>query len=311
MDVFTFLNMKELKTEPTHRIQYIFGSSTIRNEELFIEPNILTNVFVSGLANFFISLKLDESDMTTLNSNSTNPTLYAKCIRFYGRYWRRYMDKLSHETTGHGLGGSFYLNQEFKADTEPPLRQLQDGHNYKNYTDEWLGTFQKIIDEHMDPDQRTFYSELLVSIINAKDTFATDTYTNINERPDWIKLITNLYIKYKANKGWKYTDYLTAFIPNPATPPTTPATPPTTPAFTFPSGTPSGTSSGTLDLPIAGTEITPKILLSRMDPAFISFMLHFLTVLRQNEKLYHDSLPDKQPEFVTKFGPPIAKMNEA
>jgi hypothetical protein len=35
--------------------------------------------------------------------------------------------------------------------------------------------------EHMDPDQRTFYSELLVSIINATDTFATDTYTNIND----------------------------------------------------------------------------------------------------------------------------------
>ena len=310
-DVFTFLNLNrpvDMMGGPTRRstdrITYLFTTYKISNEEMFLEPTILKNMFVHGLASLFISMKRNEDDIVLIAplKASSGFEQYKSMIHFIGRFWRRYIDKDCNKYTGHGVGGSFYLEQEYKGIDEDIQKDSTNKYTANSYTKTWEGTFLKMIDIRDDTEDLTFYSKL-VDVLCTKNTSKEATklnsreYKDKNNRNMWIDFIVDLFLLYK----------------------TTPITRKTVMDFIVSSsaGTAAAAANGfipgvLLKVAYPGTEVTPEKLLTKLAPEYISFMLHFLTVLRQNEKQYYDALPaDKQPEFVAKFGSPIKEMNEA
>jgi hypothetical protein len=300
-DVFTFLNFDTPTRGKTERITYLFDNRDIDNEEMFLEPTILKNTFVHGLANRFISMKLDNTDIS--NISKLKSPQYDPMTRFLGRVWRRYVDKEAVRYTGHGVGGSFYLNQEFKGTTDDD-RHTSPVDNYaEKYVGTWEGTFDKLINlRYQEEEGRTFYSKLIDRLcIKTEQTLNTDKeYKDIKDRGLWIDFIVDLSIYYMEHKSVRCKTLL-EFIVGTGAAATTAA--PADAGFI---------KAEMLDKKYADTNVTPAQLLLKLAPEFLSFLLHFMTILSQNEKLYYDSLPtDKQSEFVEKFGQPIANMNEA
>jgi hypothetical protein len=287
-DVFTFLNLARPREGlSTDRITYLFTSYRISHEEMFLEPTILKNMFVHGLTSLFISMKQNEDDIALiapLRSSSGN-TQYKNMIRFIGRFWRRYIDKDCNKYTGHGIGGSFYLEQEYKEDTPTPK-----------------GTFDEMVNIRDSTEDLTFYSKF-VDVLCAKKTSGETTKLNSREYKDskdrntWIDFIVDLFLLYKTEPITRKS--VMEFIVR-------------DPAGTTGSAPRGFIPNELLKVAYPGTEVTPEKLLTKLAPEYISLLLHLITILKQNEKLYHDALPaDKQSEFVAKFGPPIKEMNEA
>lgn len=302
-DVFTFLNFETPVKGKTERITYLFDNRDIDNEEMFLEPTILKNTFVHGLANRFISMKLDNADIRHITSLDSKK--YDTMTRFLGRVWRRYVDKEAIRYTGHGVGGSFYLNQEFKG-TDADDKHTAPNDNYaEKYEGTWEGTFDKLINlRYQEEEGRTFYSKLIDRLCQKTDqTLNTDIYKDINNRGLWIDFIVNLSLYYMANQSVRCKTLLKFIVGTGATTTTTASTATATGFI----------KADMLDTKYADTDVTPAQLLQKLAPEFLSFLLHFMTILSQNEKLYYDTLQTEADKkaFVEKFGEPIESMNEA
>jgi hypothetical protein len=296
-DVFTFLNFETPVKGNTERITYLFDNRDIDNEEMFLEPTILKNTFVHGLANRFISMKLDNADIRHITSLDSKK--YDTMTRFLGRVWRRYVDKEAIRYTGHGVGGSFYLNQEFKGTDDDDTHTTPSDNYADKYVGTWEGTFDKLINlRYQDEEGRTFYSKLIDRLCKKTDqTLNSDIYKDINNRGLWIDFIVNLSLYYMANKSVRCKTLLKFIVGTGAT---------TASATGF-------IKADMLDTKYADTDVTPAQLLQKLAPEFISFLLHFMTILSQNEKLYYDTLQTEADKkaFVDKFGEPIESMNDA
>ena len=310
-DVFTFLNFEPPVKGKTERITYLFDNRDIDNEEMFLEPTILKNTFVHGLANRFISMKLDNADINYIKT-LVSPQ-YDPMTRFLGRVWRRYVEKEAIRYTGHGVGGSFYLNQEFKGtDAHVSSESVKYA---EDYGESWEGTFEKLTNlRYQKEDGRTFYSKLIDILCQKKEqTWNTASYKDSKNRSLWIDFIVNLSLYYMENKYVRCKTLLEVIVGTVTTAATTP-----TPAAATTTPTPAAAASGfikadMLDTKYAGTNVTPAQLLTKLAPEFLSFLLHFMTILSQNEKLYYDTLQTEaeQKAFIAKFGEPIKSMNDA
>jgi hypothetical protein len=304
-DVFTFLNLKRPKEGvSTDRITYLFTSYRISHEEMFLEPTILKNMFVHGLASLFISMKRNEDDIALIAplKASSGSAKYKNMIQFIGRFWRRYIDKDCNKYTGHGVGGSFYLEQEYKGIPNDVVNDPKEEYTANFYTKSWEGTFDKMVNTRDDTEVLTFYSKL-VDVLCTKKTSGEPTKLNSREYKDskdrnmWIDFIVDLFLLYKTTSLTR--KLVMEFI------------------VSGPTGTTGAAPGGfipneLLKVAYPGTEVTPEKLLTKLAPEYISLLLHLITTLKHNEKQYHDALPvDKQPELVAKFGPLIKEMNAA
>ena len=304
-DVFTFLNLtRPEEGKSTDRITYLFTSYRISHEEMFLEPTILKNMFVHGLASLFISMKRNDDDIALIAplKASSGSAQYKNMIRFIGRFWRRYIDKDCNKYTGHGVGGSFYLEQEYKGKKDDITEDTSEEYTAKFYTKSWDGTFDKMVNTRDDTELLTFYSKL-VDVLCTKKTSGELTklnsrdYKDSKDRNMWIDFIVDLFLLYKTESLTRKS--VMGFIV-------------AGPAGTTPAALRGFIPEELLKVAYPGTEVTPEKLLTKLAPEYISLMLHLITTLKHNEKQYHDALPvDKQQEFVKKFGQPIKEMNEA
>ncbi len=290
-DVFGFISMPP--KERTNRIEYIFESPTVTNQEIFLQPNILTNPFINGLSSIFISLKLDSSDIDILSSRQS-ATNFRQLTQLYGRYWRKFLNKDSVANTGIYLTGSFYLNQEYVNKANPNMED---------------GMFKHMLSEELDTTGATFLNQLVYLMATKTDSGLSKAecskYHDATKTLVWLDLISDLFIEYRkiGATAWSYKTFIRFFKKAPCKKSNIEEERERKSKFL---------PNDTADIIIPDTETTITQLLNQMDREFLSFMLHFLTVLRQNEKLYHDSLPEgERAAFIAKFGPPIANMNEA
>jgi hypothetical protein len=272
-DVLSFLNLETNETPKTDKITYI-TSGLSQRKNIILEPRIFKNMFIDSLANIFIAAKNNTSDINFLKSKMGDSNL-RNIVRLFGMNWKNYTDKQSVEYTGTYLTGSFFLAQPYDE-------------------------FKKILE----PDNSsTFFEEFAYGIISKTNAIKINECKNYeygNALELWVKLTSDLFNTYVATprigiieiikyfdinnytekdcKGMSGLEVDALFAPN-----------------------------DSIDLPILGTTITIHTLLLQIDKELLSFMMHLLQVINENEILLMKQIEasgdaGKLAEFKTKFG---------
>jgi hypothetical protein len=258
----------------TDKITYLFTERKISISDILLEPTIFKNMMVDSIANIFISLKQDNSDITYLNSQVTNPK-YDDIIKLYGKFWKKYTDKRCVDYTGSFLTGSFYLTQQ---------------------KDE----FTNEIVAGVNPFFRQF-ADLIVKDKNSIKEKECKNYFYIPEENNhlWAYLVSDICKIYLTTAKVEISDIIKLF--NVATYDNkTPCNNPNGISTTF-------VPTGTEESNILKTDVTVNMLLSQIDPPLLSFVLHLLQVINENETLLMKQIETsgddaKLQAFKTKFG---------
>lgn len=275
-DVITFLNL-EYPKDSTDKLSYIFTAKKIRISDILLEPFMLKNMFINGIANIFIALKENDSDIQFLREQKEKPD-FKGIIALYAAYWKKYIEKQSVEYTGSFLTGSFYLTQR---------------------KDE----FSEGILHHTNPDYAPFFqqfAELVVKDINAIKATECKNYFYISSENHrlWANLVTDIFKIYLGKPKIGIVDIIALFDITKYTD-TTECTNPNGVSTNF---MPPDTAKST----ILNTVVTPSMLLNQIDPPLLSFILHLTHVIDENEGLRMKQIEEKEPgklaEFKAKFG---------
>ena len=273
-DVITFLKL-DYPSPSTDKITYTFTEKKIRISDILLEPFMLKNMFINGIANIFIALKANDSDIQFLRTQSSNVE-YKNIIKLYAEYWAKYVNKQCVEYTGSFLTGSFYLTQQKDEFSKEIL--------YPKGGDSFFAQF----------------ADLVVKDINAIKATECKNYFYISSENHrlWADLVTDILKIYLGKPKIGIVDIIALFDTTKYTN-KTPCPHPNGVSTNF---MPSGTDEST----ILNTVVTPSMLLTQIDPPLLSFILHLTHVIDENEGLRMKQIEEKEngklAEFKAKFG---------